>query len=68
MKKGSKLGFKQKDGTVLFGYSQTSLDKNTRTLRIVAAILGTILLYILWLTYYVIRHNVVNNIVANRCI
>lgn len=54
-------------GNKLFGYSQVSLDKNTFWTRIVAIVLAGILIYILWITWYVIHNNVVNNVVA-RCL
>ena len=60
----NKLTHVDKEGNELFGYSQTSLDKNTFWTRIVVLILGLILIYGIWLTGYVIKNNVVNNIVA----
>jgi len=66
-----KMTYKTEKGEVLYGYSQTSLDKNTKTMKLLAAAIfgGAILFfgYLVWLTTYVIHNNIINNIVA-RCV
>ncbi len=62
------LEYKQEDGTVLKGFSQVDLDllhQSIKRLILIVGILGGAgLLYILWLTYYVITNGVINNIVG----
>ena len=57
-------------GDTLYGYSQVSLDNNTFWTKAVVVVLSLILVYIVWITYYVISRNVINNIVATcgRCL
>ena len=61
----TRLNYKDEKGNTLFGYSQISLDKNTFYLRVLTIIIFLLLIYIIWLTWYVIDNDVVNNIVAN---
>lgn len=68
------LAYTDDDGIKMFGFSQTSLDKNTEAtdkMRIVVRnsviFLG---LFIIWLVYYVIHNNVLNNTlsIVARCV
>ena len=63
------MEYKQENGTVLKGFSQVDLDKLYREVREVKIVFGCIclifLLYIFYMTWYVIHNNVLNNIVAN---
>ena len=63
--------YTDESGNKLYGYSQTSLDKHTQTLKIAIIVFGTLIgiliTIILWVIYYTIKHNVVNNIVA-KCL
>lgn len=66
-KQSKELTYKDEQGQKLYGFSQLSLDKNTLWLKLLVLVIFCLLLYILWLTYYVISNNVINNVVA-RCI
>lgn len=58
----SKLKYKEKNGTILYGYSQTSLDKLTWTIRIYGGVLIGIVIYII---VKVLTTGAVNNYIAN---
>ena len=66
------LTYTDEDNNKLYGFSQQSLDKNTFWIKIMVislSFIGTIFLlffiYILWLTNYIIKNNVINNFIAN---
>jgi uncharacterized membrane protein (DUF106 family) len=59
------LTYTDEKGNTLFGFSQSSLDKNTFWIRLLVVLMGLLLIYILWLTWYVISNGVVNNIVRS---
>jgi len=65
------MEWKEQNGQVLYGYSLENLQANTKwTRRLVYAvsIIGTfIIIYIIWLTLYVMKHNILTNIVK-RCV
>ncbi len=56
------MNYKDKNGTILYGYSQRSLDKLTWTIRIYGGILISIVIYIL---VKVLTTGAVNNYIAN---
>lgn len=56
------MKYKQKDGTILYGYSQKSLDKVVWTIRIYGGILIAIIIYII---IKVLTTGAVNNYIAN---
>lgn len=61
-----KLIYKDEDGTKLYGYSQRDMDKTVKWVKY-GVILGYLMFaFILFLFWYIIANNVVNNIVA-RC-
>ena len=45
----------------------SDIQENNRWLKAVAVILLLFFAYLIWLTYYVIANNVLNNVVA-RCV
>ena len=63
------LSYVDNDGNKLYGYSQKSLDNNTLWIRVMVFIFGLLGLmffgYLLWITHYIIKHNVINNFIAN---
>ena len=66
------LTYTDENNNKLYGYSQQNLDKNTFWIKIMVislSFIGTIFLlffiYILWLTNYIIKNNVINNFIAN---
>lgn len=60
------LTYTDENGNKLFGYSQTSLDNNTKWIKRLV-ILGYVgFVYLLFMTGYIIWNNVLNNVVA-RC-
>lgn len=61
------MEYKDENGNIMYGYSQQSLDKNTFWTKCLVIVFLLLLLYIVWITHYVISNNVVNNIVS-RCI
>lgn len=61
------MKYEDKNGAVLYGYSQIDLKENTKWLKYLVVTVGGVgsmfVAYMIWITMYVIRHNVLNNIV-----
>ena len=64
---GERLAYVDEKGDKLYGFSQTSLDRQTFWIKMLVAVGAVAITYVLWLTYYVISKGVINNIVA-RCV
>ena len=56
------MNYKNKNGTILYGYSQKSLDKLTRTIRILGWTWTAIVIYVIT---KIITTGAVNNYIAN---
>ena len=71
MSKG-KLQYKDSEGNIGEGQKQTDLERNNKILeklvtvgRLFVIIFGCLIFTIIWLITYVIKNNVLNNIVAS---
>ena len=60
----TKLRIKTKDG-VAEPLSLSDIQINNRWLKLLAVTMLLFFVYVIWLTIYVIRNNILNNIVAN---
>lgn len=65
------LTYEDEEGNKLYGFSQQSLDENTKWTKFLVWAVGFMgiwlfmfFLYIIWLTVYIIKNNVINNIVG----
>lgn len=59
------MEYKDEDGKILYGYSQTDLEKNTKAVNKLSYLGWAFFLYIMGMTAYIMKNNVVNNIVAS---
>jgi len=57
-----KLKYKDEKGDILYGYSQLDLKQNTYWVKALVYIFAVWTIIALWAIYYIIKHNVLGNI------
>ena len=56
--------YKDKEGNVLYGFSQVSLDKNNKMIKALIGILGVWTIIFLWIIWKVLSSGAVNNYIS----
>ena len=60
-----KLKYKDEKGDILYGYSQLDLKQNTYWVKALVYIFTVWTIIAIWLIYYVMAHDVLNNYIFN---